>query len=119
MEIHLPEIVCTTFEEVVTQYDRTIDRVNRKFGVHFDLFDHTPENVDKCYALIDLLDMKEHGGPTAHDRSVARPSSEREQARKIVLDFLRAMPDETYKAKAMEIYTRLSKHSACVRAGNR
>lgn len=116
MEHHLSEIVFATFEEVVTQYDHTIDHVNRKFGMNFGLFDHTRENVDKCYALIDQLDMKENGGTTAHDRSVARPSTEREQARKAVLDYLRAIPNDSYKAKAIGIFKRVRKHTASEQA---
>jgi hypothetical protein len=114
IEPYLPEVVLASFEEVVSNYGMTIDRVNRKFGAHFGLFKHTPGNVDKCYMEIDRLDMQEHGGLKANDRSVARPSSERDEARKLILDFLGAMKTDTNKAKAMRIYKRFSKGTELV-----
>lgn len=50
------------FEEVTSDMGAVIDRVNARYGTAFDRFEHTPENVEACYALIDERSRQADGG---------------------------------------------------------
>lgn len=95
------------FEDVTGDFGRVIEALNAKFGTAFTPFQHTPENVERVYALIeerarqpahaaaihayvcglisgaDLEAARRQAGPApagsaGHmERRVARPSSER------------------------------------------
>jgi hypothetical protein len=95
------------FEDVTGDFGRVIEALNAKFGTAFTPFQHTPENVERVYALIeerarqpahaaaihayicgvaseaDLEAARRRAGPAptggaGHlERRVARPSSER------------------------------------------
>jgi hypothetical protein len=41
------------FDEVTTDLGAVIGRVNERYGREFARFEHTPENVARCYRLID------------------------------------------------------------------
>jgi hypothetical protein len=41
------------FADVVTDFGQVVEGVNARFGTGFTPFDHTPENVERVYALID------------------------------------------------------------------
>lgn len=45
--------VVASFDEVTHDLGAVIDRVNRRYDRAFARFEHTPENVERCYALID------------------------------------------------------------------
>jgi len=44
------------FEEVINDFGKVIRRVNKYFNTDFSEFDHTPENVEKCF-----IKMNERG----------------------------------------------------------
>jgi hypothetical protein len=41
------------FEDVTTDFGRVVEALNAKFGTGYVPFDHTPENVERVYALIE------------------------------------------------------------------
>ncbi len=41
------------FEDVVTDFGQVVKDLNARFGTGFTPFDHSPENVERVYALID------------------------------------------------------------------
>jgi len=95
------------FDDVTTDFGRVVEALNAKFGTGYVPFSHTPENVERVYALIEerarqpvyapvihayvcglitsaeLEAARRRAGPGAADgaagveRRVARPSSER------------------------------------------
>ena len=95
------------FEDVTTDFGRVVEALNAKFGTGYVPFAHTPENVERVYALIEerarqpvhapvihayvcglitrdeLEAARRRAGPGAEagaagvERRVARPSSER------------------------------------------
>jgi hypothetical protein len=73
------DFVASSFEDVTTDFGLVIRRVNERFGSTFDEFRHTPENVERCFARISG-DYRERAGTNADfERTVARPSDERER----------------------------------------
>jgi hypothetical protein len=53
------------FEDVVRDFGRVVAGLNARFGTAYELFDHTPENVRRVYALIE-----ERARQPAHFRTV-------------------------------------------------
>jgi hypothetical protein len=51
--------VIATFEQVTRDFGSAIAAVNAKFGTDFRLFDHTEENVERCF---DLIELRSRGG---------------------------------------------------------
>jgi hypothetical protein len=102
------------FDDVTGDMGVVIDRVNRRFGCDFARFEHTPENVESCYRLIEersrqpsttaainaymsglisAAELDAHRGPgsdpvrpAAPEMRVARPSEARAAARERVRD---------------------------------
>ncbi len=72
--------VTATFEQVTTDYGAVIRRVNAKFGKSFDIFQHTKENVDKCFQIIE---QKARARTGIQDVSgfVARPTAQKEKTK--------------------------------------
>jgi hypothetical protein len=69
--------VAATFEEVVTDLGAVIGRVNTRFGTSFDLFRHTPENVERCLAEIELQNRTVWTDESLLQRKGAFPSERR------------------------------------------
>lgn len=77
-----PAFVLATFEEVTSDFGAVIRRLNGRFGTDFREFEHNPENVQRAFEFID--DRYKAMGPEAEkvfDRTVARPSQERTEAK--------------------------------------
>jgi hypothetical protein len=71
--------VTSSFDEVTTDFGRVIRAVNRRFGTGFAEFEHTEENVERCFAMISD-DYRERVRPgESLERIVARPSLERDR----------------------------------------
>jgi hypothetical protein len=62
------------FEEVTQDFGAVIRRVNSFFKTDFTPFDHTEENVARCFATIERMNREKFAGDEA---AIARPSSER------------------------------------------
>jgi hypothetical protein len=76
--------VVATFEEVVTDLGEVIGRLNARFGTGFDAFRHTPENVERCLAEIELQNRAVWTDESLLQRKGAFPS-ERRTALKVAL----------------------------------
>jgi hypothetical protein len=50
------------FDEVTSDMGAVIDRVNARYGTAFARFEHTPENVERCYELIEERSRQLDGG---------------------------------------------------------
>jgi len=71
--------VVTTFDEVISNYDEIIRKVNARFGTFFAIFEPTEENMRKCYEFIDKMDLRDTKFEKVTATTVARPSQEREK----------------------------------------
>jgi hypothetical protein len=70
--------VIARFEEVIEDFGQVIRRINSHFGTDFQIFDHTQENVDRCFELIDVLFDHVIRGDREFEIVVGRPSPTRE-----------------------------------------
>ncbi len=68
--------VVATFDQVTGDFGAVIDRVNQRFGSSFTRFDHTEENVERCFAEIETNSRGQRQGRLV-EAVVARPSDER------------------------------------------
>ena len=78
-----PHYVVATFEQVTGDFGEVIDRVNERFGSGFQRFDHTQENVDRCFAEIETNSRGQRQGRLV-EAVVARPSDERARLKQAV-----------------------------------
>jgi len=95
---HLERCVVAEFEQVTTDLGTVIDRVNERFGTAFARFEHTDENVQRCFARIEEESRRRADGVLV-ENAVARPSSDRTPAAGLAVSpELRARLDRAYDA---------------------
>jgi hypothetical protein len=68
--------VVASFDEVTTDFGEVIDRLNQRFGTHFERFDHTAENQRDVFSLIERNDRRLVGDDVGRI-SVPLPEKER------------------------------------------
>ena len=93
--------VVAPFEEVIHNFGQVILRINKRFGTTFVPFEHTDENVQRVFALVEEMDKADRKSNAATETTVARHSATRQalkEARKQELDQLsvRRLLDEAY-----------------------
>jgi hypothetical protein len=71
--------IVAEFGEVVGDFGRVIERTNARFGTSFTPFEHTEENVRRCFAEIEAGNRARSGAARIAESAVARPSEERAQ----------------------------------------
>ena len=76
--------VIAPFGEVTTDFGGVIRRVNGRFGTSFGDFRHDSEGVQRCFRYIEDRNRIRFGGGKVDENSVARPSDEREERKKVV-----------------------------------
>ncbi|WP_259086782.1 hypothetical protein [Salinibacter ruber] len=70
------QVVVGSFEEVVENYGRVIERVNERCGSDFEIFDHTANNEKIIFDRIERVNSQLHGGS---EETISRPSSWKEK----------------------------------------
>ena len=70
-------VVTADFREVTTDFGPVIRTVNERFATNFAEFEHTDENVERVFELIERRNVERYGAVT--ETTVARPSAERAQ----------------------------------------
>ena len=73
-------VVAATFDEITSDMGGVIDRTNARFATAFARFDHTEENVARCFELIEAQVPEERFGE-ARERVLPRPTEARESGR--------------------------------------
>lgn len=97
--------VIAEFEDITGDFGRVVDRINSKFGTHFNRFVHSEENRDKVFRRIKNWNTLKHG--KIDKSSIATPSPAR-QKKKVQL--LRELDKEKYSGlieKADDVYNSL------------
>jgi len=64
-------LLMADFAEVTTNYADVIQRLNTKFGTHYNLFKNSPETDAEVFAVLDELNLKDSNGKL---NMVARPT---------------------------------------------
>ena len=71
---HRDGFVVARFEDVTTDFGKVIRRLNERFGTTFDEFEHTSENVSRCFDIMENHARVNEMG----EAQIGRPSKERE-----------------------------------------
>ena len=100
-----------TFESVTSDFGGVVRAVNERFGTEFAVFEHTDENVARCFARIDE-DHVRHFGRTI-EQKIARPSVQRVLAIASLRPDYRSEP-QVLRERAAELHARLSSVAASV-----
>jgi len=100
--------VLSDFSEVTDDFGLVIRRLNQHFGTAFLEFDHTESNVAVAFEKIDdryrAMGEKEQ---RAFDRMVARPSEERNRAKRAVRNQLESPALSHLRSRARRAYQAL------------
>lgn len=80
--------VTAPFELVINDFGKVIQQVNKRFGTDFEMFEHTEENINTCFKLIDQMDMEDQGSKSITTSTVARPSRERDNLKASIANTL-------------------------------
>ena len=97
--------VLAPFEEITTDYGKVIQRLNEKFGTHFDVFQHTDENVKKCFDLID--EGYEQSFGTLKEEVVSRPADSRKSQQEKLRQEFASEELSSLRTKAYSVYKTL------------
>lgn len=73
------KILTSNFNDVITDYGSVIKNINDKFATNYNIFIHTPENVDEVFDLIQHYAIKESEKNALDENKVARPSENRKE----------------------------------------
>jgi hypothetical protein len=73
------DVVVARFEDVTTDFGSVIDRLNERFGTSFIRFDHSRENVERCFDRIEQRNRFLFS--RVIESKIARPSSTRDAAK--------------------------------------
>lgn len=76
--------VVGTFDQVTNDFGGVTRRANERFGTSFALFEHTEDNVTRCFRAIDEDYRKRLPEGEALERQVARPSEWRNRMKEEV-----------------------------------
>ena len=98
--------VIATFEELTKDFGVVISQVNQTYGTDFDEFEHTEDNVKKCFDLIDRGYEDTFGNLSS--KVVSRPSSERLTLKNKLQEQFNQLSNAKLKAKANQIYQQLT-----------
>jgi len=101
------DVVVGDFLDITADFGAVTRRLNDRFATAFALFEHTPENVARCFAEIDG-DYQRRVSGEALERSVARPSEVREAMKEALRDRYRAPALARLRSNAEDAYLALS-----------
>jgi hypothetical protein len=108
---HGDRIVVADFSEVTNDFGRVIRRLNARYGTRFSEFDHSPENVRRCFAILDEIHEARTGDDPGFEDGVARPSADRDRRKAEVrrrLDDERLAPLTRQARRVYESLARLA-----------
>jgi hypothetical protein len=90
--------VAASFEQVTGDFGEVIDRVNEHYGSSFERFDHTPDNVERCFEEIETNSRGQRHGELV-ESVVARPSDERRHLKQAVQERFRQQTSDDVRAE--------------------
>jgi hypothetical protein len=101
-------IEVATFEEVVGDFGAVTKRVNRRFGTHFDVFEHNSENARRALELIEQDARRLWRGGRDLQLKGAFPSAERANAKELLRPQYRSRRLLALRRKAEGLYRLLT-----------
>jgi len=98
-------LVITSFETLTADFGVAIRAVNERFDMDLDLFEHTAENESRVFQRIEARNRARFGtGSRAGAVSLARPTPEREAAKRAHHAELDAPDLAGLRARALHLY---------------
>lgn len=70
--------VLATFPSVTTDFGSVVRKINQRFGTAFAEFEHTDQNVERCFRIIEARNRASNQGALG-ERGIARPSASRDR----------------------------------------
>lgn len=95
-----------TFEQVIGNFGAVILQLNEKFKTNYDKFENNAENVERCFGLIEEMDMLDTGRSEVKESTVARPSKERAKLKKKLKQSIELPANALLLEEAFEVYWR-------------
>ena len=98
--------ILATFEDVIKDFGVVVSKLNKKFNTNFVAFDHTPQNIENVFKIIEELTIREKDNKTGRfsENRVARPSKSRDQLK---IQFRHILDSRKYQKSikaALDIY---------------
>jgi hypothetical protein len=101
-------LLVTPFEEMTRDLGAVITRVNERFGREFAAFQHDPEHEALVFERIEARNRQRFGvGTPEGERSLARPTAERESRKRAFLAAYEAPALASLRARADRVYRSL------------
>lgn len=98
-------VVIADFADVTTDLGDVIRRLNAKYGTDFEVFEHTQQNVDECFEVIEHRNRQKYG--QIAESKVPRPSAEREGLKAGLREEFDAHRLEGLRTRAYRVYRSL------------
>jgi hypothetical protein len=110
IEPYVGECLVARFDQVTSDLAAVIRRINRRFSTEFDEFPHTPENVERVFAILRAI-AKSRIPDRLGFENIPDPQAPREAQRKLLLEQFDLLPDGM-RREADRLYERLAQHAA-------
>lgn len=75
-------VLLAEFNVIISDYGKIMERFNIKYSKHYQLFEHTAENVEKVFDSVQQYGIQESSENILDERKVARPSGDRKKLAK-------------------------------------
>lgn len=95
--------VLAKFDTVVSDFGCVIRSVNERFGTGFREFEHTEENVNACFDVMDQLERAKLGKSWVEE-TVARPSTWRDDRKSLIRSQLHDEAVADLRSRLHEVY---------------
>ena len=101
-------LVVAPFEEMTTDLEAVIQRVNGRFGTSFGAFEHSLENETRVFDRIEARNRRRFGiGTPEGERSLARPTEAREARKHALRAAYEAPALASLRVRAERVYRSL------------
>jgi hypothetical protein len=98
--------VVANFRDVISDFGPVVRQLNARFGTSFAEFDHTTENVARCFELMEQARLRKEGW--IPEKRISRPSHERDAMKDEIRAAMRSPGLAKRRADAYELYDALT-----------
>ncbi|MEO1352001.1 MAG: hypothetical protein AAFW84_24905 [Cyanobacteria bacterium J06635_15] len=100
------KVIIASFDDVTSDYGSVIQMLNDKFNTNFGKFDHTEENVNRCFELIE--EGYQYAFGTVSEKVVCRPSEVRQAMKQDIQTQFYSDTFSSLRQRAETIYKALT-----------
>lgn len=105
---HSDGCIVATFDQVISSFGDVTERINARYQTSFLTFDHTEEDVQRCFEIIEQKHRRRRRRPSVTEATVSRPSPEREKLKELLRKDLQEPRIRPLIARANEQYDELA-----------